>query len=156
MLKDALPHRIFSVDPYAIPEDFVANIAYAWLDNERADMLSQLLRTGGIESDLQAIIDCLQSECLDDVGNMMTTLEWLKNELNQEILSDVKLYYHEDKIGGYQWNIEGKVGADTANPRQFKLEYRDDWFDVIRVIMDGSLMVIFNFRDERLFPSRHQ
>ena len=148
MLKDALPHRIFSVDPYAIPEDFVANIAYAWLDNERADMLSQLLRTGGIESDLQAIIDCLGSECQDDVGNLMTTLDWLKNELNLEILWDVNLYYHEDKIGGYQWSIEGKVGDDTINPRQFKLEYHTDWFDKIDVIMDGSLIKTLDFRSD--------
>ena len=150
MLKDALPHRIFSVDPYAIPEDFVANTANTWLENERAEMLCQLLATGGSESGLPPIIDCLQSECLDDIGNMMTTLEWLKNELNQETLSDVKLYYHEDKIGGYQWNIEGKVGADTANSRQFKLEYHDDWFEVIDVTVDGSLM------GDLQLPSRNQ
>ena len=148
MLKDALPHRIFSVDPYAIPEDFVANTANTWLENERAEMLCQLLATGGSESGLPPIIDCLQSECLDDIGNMMTTLEWLKNELNQETLSDVKLYYHEDKIGGYQWSIEGKVGDDTINPRQFKLEYHTDWFDKIDVIMDGSLIKTLDFRSD--------
>ena len=54
----------------------------------------------------------------------------------------------ENMIGGYEWTIEGTVSADTANSRQFKLEYHTDWFDKIDVIMDGSLIKTLDFRSD--------
>ena len=123
MLEDALPHCIFPFDPYAIPEDFVVNTTNTLLQNERAELLRQLQVYGGNERGIFSNMECLKMESLDDIRNLLTTLEWLKNELNQETLSDVKLYYIEDMIGGYGWTIEGKVSADTANSRQFKLEF---------------------------------
>ena len=148
MLDDALQHCIFPLDPYAIPEDFVVNTTNTLLQNERAEQLRQLQVYGGNERMLFSNMECLKMESLDDIRNLLTTLEWLKNELNQETLSDVKLYYIEDMIGGYGWTIEGKVSADTAISRQFKLEFTNTFYEVIDVSVGGSLIRTFNFRPD--------
>ena len=52
----------------------------------------------------------------------------------------------ENMIGGYEWTIEGTVSADTANSRQFKLEFTNDWYEVLDVSVGGSLIRTFDFR----------
>ena len=98
MLQDALPHCIFPFDPYTIPEDFVVNTTDTLLQNEQLDLLRRLQVYG---CDEQVMTQSLKMDSLDQIRNLLTTLEWLKNELNQETLSDVTLYYIEDMTGRY-------------------------------------------------------
>ena len=98
MLEDALQLCIFPFDAYAIPEDFVVNTTNTLLQKERAELLRHLQIYGGND---EVMTQSLKMDSLDQIRNLLTTLEWLKNELNQETLSDVTLYYIEDMTGRY-------------------------------------------------------
>ena len=80
----------------------------------------------------------------------MQALEWLKNTKiydEEDLLSDVKLWYTTDHVGGFSWSIEGMVSAHSAHSRPFEIGFTDDdWHDETVIYMDG--VCIKTFEDE--------
>ena len=71
---------------------------------------------------------------LKQIRDLMQALEWLKNtEIYDEenLLSDVKLWYMTDHVGGFSWSIEGMVSVHNAHSRRFDIGFTDDWYDEI-------------------------
>ena len=70
----------------------------------------------------------------------MKALEWLMNDGNQENLSDVKLFYMDDYVGGFGWTMEGTVGVHTVHSREFNIDFKDDWYDEIYILVGREMI----------------
>ena len=146
MSQHALPHRVFPFDPYAIPDDFVVSTSSTMLQNERASMLRYLQRSGVTE---EVMMQSLQEDTLEQIRDHMEALdsEWLKNEGIQENLSDFKLDYMDDMTGGFSWTMEGTATAHRANSRQFCIDFTNNWYNEIHILVGGVLILSIDLRD---------
>ena len=137
MSQNTLQHRVFLFDPYAIPDDFVVNTSSTMLQNERTTILDRLLRRGGSE---EVMMQSFQEDALKQIRDLMKALEWLMKEGIQENLSDVKLFYMDDYVGGFGWTMEGTVGVHTAHSRDFNIDFIDDWYDEIYISVGREMI----------------
>ena len=81
----------------------------------------------------------------------MQALKWLKNEGihdGENLLSDVKLWYTTDHVGGFAWSIEGMVSAHTAHSRPFEIGFPEDWYDEIVIYVGGVCVKTFEVEEE--------
>ena len=82
----------------------------------------------------------------------MQALEWLKKnegiDDEENLLSDVKLYYMTDYTGGFAWSIEGMVSAHTAHSRPFEIGFPEDWYDEIVIYLGGVCVKTFEVEEE--------
>ena len=116
------------------------------LGPEWPSLLHHLQRRGG---SVEGMRQSVQAHTLKQIRDLMQALEWLKNEgIQEENLSDVKLYYMGDHTGGFGWSMEGMVSAHTAKSRPFQIEFTDDWYDEIYISVGGVFIKSFELEEE--------
>ena len=79
----------------------------------------------------------------------MQALEWLKSTNiyhEEDLLSDVKLWYTTNHVGGFSWSIEGMVNGSIKGMHPFEIGFTDDWHDEIGIWVDEEC--IKSFKDE--------
>ena len=145
MSQYTLAHRVFPFDPYAIPHDFAVRASSALLQHEMPILLELVqFREGDTLEERQQSV---HEDNLKQISDLMQALEWLKNTKiydEEDLLSDVKLWYTTDHVGGFSWSIEGMVSAHSAHSRPFEIGFTDDdWHDETVIYVDGVCIKTF-------------
>ena len=146
MSQYTLEHRVFPFDPYAIPQNFAVTASSELLRHERPILLEVVEFRGDTLEHTQQIV---HEDNLKQISDLVQALEWLKitNIFHEEdMLSDVKLWYTTNYVGGFSWSIEGMVNGSIKGMHPFEIGFTDDWHDEIGIYVDE--VCIKRFKDE--------
>ena len=141
----SLPHQQFTFDPYAINGDFALNCSNSMLQNGRVGILRNLEYFAGTDEEK---LEDRQMRHMEQIAGLRGALKWLINEGFQENLTNAKLSYGEDHCFGYDWSMEGIVGANTPKERKFEIYFQNDWYNDIDIKVGGEVIRSINVSND--------